>query len=110
VAGRKGRSDFPRTGFGGRLRALREAAGLAQERLAQRAGCSVGTLSKLERGSQEPYWPLVLMLAKALGARPNDFVPQGDAAPHSAAGQAGAEQQTPPSGEQGKGKRKGRGA
>lgn len=56
------------TGFGGRLRRVRVAAGLSQEQLAERAGCHPMTVAKLERGAQEPAWPLVLALAKALGA------------------------------------------
>jgi transcriptional regulator with XRE-family HTH domain len=79
-----GRSDFPRTNFGERLKALREAGGLAQEQLAQRASCSTFTVSRLERGAQEPYWPLVVALAKALGVTPNDFLPQAPPAPDPA--------------------------
>jgi transcriptional regulator with XRE-family HTH domain len=58
---------WPRTGFGGRLRALREGAGLSQRELADKTGCNQFTVAKLERGLQEPAWPLVLALAKALG-------------------------------------------
>ena len=58
---------WPPTGFGGRLRALREQAGLSQLPLAEKAGCNQFTVAKLERGLQEPAWPLVLALAKALG-------------------------------------------
>jgi transcriptional regulator with XRE-family HTH domain len=55
------------TGFGDALRRLREGAKLSQEHLAQQAGCTVTTVSRLERGIVEPAWPLVLALAKALG-------------------------------------------
>ena len=55
------------TGFAARLKALREAAGLSQPELAEKAGCHKITVSKLERGEQEPAWPLVLSLCKALG-------------------------------------------
>jgi len=58
---------WPPTGFGGRLRALRTQAGLSQRQLADQAGCNVFTVAKLERGVQEPAWPLVLVLARALG-------------------------------------------
>jgi transcriptional regulator with XRE-family HTH domain len=58
---------WPPTGFGGRLRVLREKAGLSQRELAEKAGCNQFTVAKLERGAQEPAWPLVLALAKALG-------------------------------------------
>ena len=55
------------TGFGERLRALRAAAGLTQAELARVAGCAANTVARVERGEQEPVWPLVLGLAKALG-------------------------------------------
>jgi DNA-binding XRE family transcriptional regulator len=58
---------WPPTGFGVRLRALREQAGLTQGALAERAGCNPFTVAKLEGGRQEPAWPLVLALARALG-------------------------------------------
>jgi transcriptional regulator with XRE-family HTH domain len=58
---------WPPSGFGGRLRTLREGAGLSQQGLAESAGCHWMTVAKLERGAQEPAWPLVLALAKALG-------------------------------------------
>ena len=54
------------SGFADRLRVLRESAGLTQAELAERAGCFPLTVSKLERGVQEPAWPLVLALANAL--------------------------------------------
>jgi transcriptional regulator with XRE-family HTH domain len=58
---------WPPSGFGDRLRALRERAGLTQRALAERAGCHLMTIAKLERGAQEPAWPLVLALTRALG-------------------------------------------
>jgi transcriptional regulator with XRE-family HTH domain len=58
---------WPSTGFGPRLRELRSQAGVTQKELAERAGCNVFTVAKLERGAQEPAWPLVLALAQALG-------------------------------------------
>src|SRR5262249_48891626 len=61
------------TGFKDRLRALRQAAGLTQEGLSRLAGCHVMTITKLERGTQEPAWPLVLALAKALGVECTAF-------------------------------------
>src|SRR5260370_7419549 len=69
-----GRGDFPESGFGGRLKAVREGAGVSQEELARRAGCSTFTVSRLERGAQEPNWPLVLALARALGVSCEAFV------------------------------------
>ncbi len=67
------------TGFAGRLRTVREQVGLSQRQLAERAGCNVFTLSKLERGTQEPAWPLVLALARALGVECTAFQPTGEA-------------------------------
>jgi putative transcriptional regulator len=55
------------TGFAGRLKALREAAGLTQKELADRAGFHHFSVAKLEQGVQEPTWPTVLALARALG-------------------------------------------
>jgi transcriptional regulator with XRE-family HTH domain len=61
------RGGWPDSGFGERLKSVRESSGLSQAQLAERAGCHTFTISKLERGEQEPAWPLVLALAKALG-------------------------------------------
>jgi transcriptional regulator with XRE-family HTH domain len=70
------------SGFGVRLRLLREAAGLYQGQLAERAGTTQSTVAKLEAGTQEPAWPLVRALAEALGVTPNDFLPRdGEQAP-----------------------------
>src|SRR5437764_9986281 len=55
------------TGFARKLRAAREAAGLTQAQLAEKAGCHPMTLAKLEAGRNEPAWPLVRALARALG-------------------------------------------
>ena len=55
--------------FGSQLRALREAAGLTQEELAERAGVTSYAVSALERGRrQRPYPHTVRSLADALGA------------------------------------------
>jgi transcriptional regulator with XRE-family HTH domain len=69
---------WPASGFGGRLKRLREAAGLTQEQLAERAGCNQFTVAKLEGGRQEPAWPLVLQLADALGVSTEEFRSRGD--------------------------------
>ena len=54
--------------FGARLRRLREAAGLSQEELAERAGLSRKAISVLERGERKrPYPHTVRSLADALG-------------------------------------------
>lgn len=61
------RGGWPASGFGERLRTLREERGLSQFQLAVAAECRVETISRLERQEQEPAWPLVRALARALG-------------------------------------------
>src|SRR4051812_43828523 len=61
------------TGFGERLRQLREAAGMSQQELADLAGCNKFTVAKMEAGRQEPAWPLVLALCKSLGVSVSTF-------------------------------------
>jgi transcriptional regulator with XRE-family HTH domain len=56
-----------RTDFGEKLKTAREAAGLTQEQLAERAGVYIHVVSKLERGVREPTWPTALKMATALG-------------------------------------------
>jgi transcriptional regulator with XRE-family HTH domain len=60
-------SEHKASAFGVRLRQLREAAGLSQEALAERAGLHRFGVAKLERGEREPSWATVRALAKALG-------------------------------------------
>src|SRR5262249_15711407 len=56
------------SGFGAELRHLREAAGLTQDELAERAGLTSGAVSALERGQRRhPYPHTVRALAVALG-------------------------------------------
>ena len=72
---------WPKSGFAGRLKELRGRAGLSQRDLAERAGCHYMTISQLERGAQEPAWPLVLALAKALGVSCEAFQSGGEQSP-----------------------------
>lgn len=53
--------------FGERLRQLREARGWVQEQLADVAGVSTATISRIEAGLREPGWGTVVKLARALG-------------------------------------------
>jgi transcriptional regulator with XRE-family HTH domain len=63
------------TGFGERLKYLRQAAGFSQQSLATATGLSVFGVAKLEQGAREPGWATVLVLADALDVTPNDFRP-----------------------------------
>ncbi len=74
------------TGFAGQLKRLREAAGLTQGQLAERAGYHAFTVAKLEQGLQEPTWPTVLALARALGVNCLAFVADEDAEPPESRG------------------------
>jgi len=65
---------WPESGFGRRLKELREERGFTAQQLADLAHCHPMTISKLERGTQEPAWPLVLALAKALSVEVTAFV------------------------------------
>jgi transcriptional regulator with XRE-family HTH domain len=57
-----------------RLRAIRENAGITQERLAAQAGVSVATVRKIETGAVvEPGYFTVMALLNALGASPQDL-------------------------------------
>ena len=65
--------------FAYRLRELREAAGLTQKQLAERAGVALRTVSSLEQALYEPVWSTALALARALGVEVQAFiVPQDD--------------------------------
>ena len=57
------------TGFGKRLRALREAKELSQEALGRlcEPPMSYQEVARFERGDRTPSWETVLRLAKALG-------------------------------------------
>jgi predicted ATPase/DNA-binding XRE family transcriptional regulator len=69
VEGRGSRGSTPERGasFAARLRHLREAAGLTQEELADRAGLTAHAVSALERGTRKrPYPHTVHSLADAL--------------------------------------------
>jgi transcriptional regulator with XRE-family HTH domain len=63
------------TGFAGQLRAVRKAAGLTQVALAERSGIHRQIIARLELGTNQPTWATVVVLARALGCTPNDFLP-----------------------------------
>jgi transcriptional regulator with XRE-family HTH domain len=55
--------------FAGRLRELREQAGLTQQQLADAAGLSLGGIRDLEQGRRRPSWETALVLCTALGVQ-----------------------------------------
>jgi transcriptional regulator with XRE-family HTH domain len=60
--------------FATRLRSLRDAAGLTQQALADRAGMRVQMLSRLEQGGRsDPRWSTVCGLATALEVSTEEF-------------------------------------
>ena len=62
------------SGFGGKLRRFREAAKLTQAELGAACNMAYQAIARQERGENEPTWPTVIKLAKALGVEPNDFL------------------------------------
>jgi transcriptional regulator with XRE-family HTH domain len=75
------RTGGAQSGFGKRLCQLREDEGMSQGELAKRAGVNLMTVSRIERGVNEPTWPVVLALAEALGVSCEAF---RDVAPQDA--------------------------
>jgi transcriptional regulator with XRE-family HTH domain len=53
--------------FAGRLKELREQAGLSQKTLAEKAGLVTSAIGHLEQGLRKPTWETVLTLANVLG-------------------------------------------
>lgn len=71
-------ADDKDTGFGARLRAVREAKGLTVTELAELAGMVPPVVSRLESGGRTPNWATVIALAESLGVTPNDFLPPAE--------------------------------
>jgi transcriptional regulator with XRE-family HTH domain len=46
---------------------LREERGMTQEDLAYASGVSIGALSRIERGLNDPHWTTFVLLAAGLG-------------------------------------------
>jgi len=57
-----------------RLRSIRERQALNQRELAEKAGLTPASLSRIEAGVQEPYMSTVRKLATALGVQPADLM------------------------------------
>jgi len=60
-------SENVKSVFAGRLKELREKAGITQQQLAEKAGVHKLTVAKLEQGIREPTWETALALADSLG-------------------------------------------
>ena len=67
--------------LGPRLRAARQARGWTLEDLAERAGLSASTLSRLESGKRQATLELLLPLTQHLGVRLDDLLPPRAADP-----------------------------
>lgn len=65
-------------GFGPRLRALRDLAGLSQRALAAGAGLCTDSVVKLEQGHRQPSLYAAWRLADALGVTVLDLLPAGE--------------------------------
>ena len=63
-----------RASLGGRIRRLRESAGLTQEGLAAAAGIGRVTLVRVEKGEQSPRFETLSAVANALGRRVSELV------------------------------------
>ncbi len=60
--------------FAGRMRELREQAGMTQKQLADRMETTVRNVSRLETGAQEATWPTVLTLCEVFGVGCDAFM------------------------------------
>jgi transcriptional regulator with XRE-family HTH domain len=69
------------TGFGSRLKELRESLGLSQKQLAEKAKVSQKAISNWEQGLREPSWPNVVALAEAFGIDCSAFLEDAAARP-----------------------------
>jgi transcriptional regulator with XRE-family HTH domain len=67
--------------FPGRLRELREAAGLTQSQLADKTGVKRDAVARWEAGNREPSWSNVVALADALGVTCEAFKQEPAAMP-----------------------------
>lgn len=57
-----------------RIRALRTAQGMSQERLAEVAGMSPDGLNRIERGTRVPTLDTIVAISSALGIHPTDLL------------------------------------
>ena len=66
--------------IGARVRALRNEAGLTQAEIAEAAGITPESMSRIERGRLSPSTDLVTRLAAAIGVVPGALFERGPAA------------------------------
>jgi len=59
--------------FGKRIRAIREAANVSRELVAEKADINVNYLGEIERGEKWPSLEIIEQLAKALSVSPSAF-------------------------------------
>jgi DNA-binding XRE family transcriptional regulator len=67
--------------FAGRLRELREGAGLTQGQLADKAGLTREGVAQLETGRRKPAWETVVALCEALACGCEAFLQEPASAP-----------------------------
>lgn len=72
--------DLRRLGM--KLAEARRRAGLSQEKLAERVGCSLNMVSSVERGIRWPSLHLLVRLAAALDTCPSELISTMTMAPH----------------------------
>jgi transcriptional regulator with XRE-family HTH domain len=72
--------------FAGRLRELREKAGLSRQQLADKAGLKPGGVRDIEQGRRIPGWDTVLALCQALGVDCSAFTQEPGELPPPAPG------------------------
>ena len=60
--------------FGAVVRRLREARGLTQEELAERAEVSATYIGFVERGDNVPTLTIIIQIASALDVRPSELL------------------------------------
>lgn len=75
-----GGPDQPQPALGEAVRKLREKRGVTQERLAQDADLTTGTISLIERGRSNPAWGTVKAIAKALNISLGELAQTADKA------------------------------
>jgi transcriptional regulator with XRE-family HTH domain len=68
-----GGPDQPQPALGDAVRQLREKRRITQERLAQDAGLTTGTISLIERGQSNPAWGTVKAIAAGLDVTMTDL-------------------------------------